>query len=164
VTKKRPKIRLARFVDIPEITRLSTLALSASRYSGFASIQPDQIKRAAVQWIGLQGDPDRLPRGMVVVCETGQRLEGMLVGVLTPLYDGLDVALATDLIWFAQPGAHATSAARMLKAFHKWAGKYPGHVVFRHGVTDAIKDPESTGKMLERAGFRRSGFIYEKET
>lgn len=157
------KIRPAKFADIQEITRLSASALSSSRYANIATIQPQQIKQAAVRWIGLQGEADRLPRGMVVVCDNGICLEGMLVGVLTPLYDGLDIAVATDLIWYAQPGAHPASGPRMMRAFHKWAAKFPGHIILRHGVTDAIKDPEVTGKMLERSGFRRAGIIYEKE-
>lgn len=164
MAQKNPIIRAARFVDTPKIVDLCNAALTESRYAAFASVDRDNAKRAITQSIGMQGPPDQLPRSRVTVADNGTSLVGVFVGILAPLYDGLDVALATDLIWYVQRGTAGATGLRMMRDFHDWVGHYPGHVVLRHGVTDAINAPEAAGRVLKRAGFRQSGLIYEKES
>ena len=92
---------------------------------------------------------------------TGKRLEGFIIGALNPLYLVLDATEATDLFWYARPGAHAATASRLLKAMHKWV---PPGAFIRQGNSDAISDADSSGRLLERHGMRCTGHLYEKET
>lgn len=156
-------IRVAKFVDTREILRLCKEAAQASRYASFASLDDVHTKRAIVETIQRQQDRPGSGATICAVADNGTCLEGLLIGTAFPLYHGLDVLMATDIIWFASSAAHATTGLRLLKAFHKWAGRHDGSIVLRHGMTDAIGNPDRTAAAFRAAGFRACGQVYEKE-
>lgn len=99
----------------------------------------------------------------VAVAEREGEIEGFIIGVLQPLYQVLDVLEATDLFWYARPEAHGATAGRLLRVMHKWALSSPYVQVIRQGNSDAISDMALSGRILQRAGMRLTGNIYEKE-
>lgn len=156
-------IRAAKFVDAREMLRLGQEAARASRYAAFASLNDVQAKRAIVESVQRQQGKPGEGATICVVADNGVSLEGLLIGTAFPLYHGLDVLLATDIIWFASKAAHATTGLRLLRAFHKWAERHEGSIVIRHGMTDAIGEPDRVASAFKAAGFRACGHVYEKE-
>ncbi len=94
----------------------------------------------------------------VAVADTGDGIEGFIIGVLQPLYLVLDILEATDLFWITH-NAHGATAARLLKATHKWV---PAGAVIRQANNDAFSDIELSGRMFEQRGMRLTGHVYEK--
>jgi len=143
--------------------RLCQEATAASRYAAFSQLNDTQTKRALVEAVQRQKDQPDNGATICAVADNGTCLEGLLIGTAFPLYHGLDVLLATDIIWFASKSAHATTGLRLLRAFHKWAERHEGSIVIRHGMTDAIGEPERVASAFKAAGFRACGHVYEKE-
>lgn len=154
------KIRAAKFGDIPEIVRLATEAAGRSSYKDRAFVDPATVKRLAMECIGNhKAAPGP---ALIVVADNGTCLEGMLVGVVRPLYECMTIRMATNLIWYASENAHSASAVRLLRAFVKWVNRAQGPIICRFGISDAIGDPKRIGKLMEREGFRCNGAIFEK--
>lgn len=154
-------IRPAKFADIPEVVRLAHELVEMSRYGDVAVLDVAETKKVAMSCISQQTDTPG--SGMTLVSDTGEGLNGMFVGIVRPFYEVCDIYMASNLIWHVSPGADARIAARLLKAFEKWASKADRKVIFRVGLSDAITDPVRAGKILQRCGLRLSGAVYEKE-
>lgn len=154
----RPKIRLAKFGDVPAIYDVIEDAHRRSRYAALSEIDEKEAKALIMQSIQRNGMQTR-GGAFVAVADTGKHLEGIIIGGLQPLYL-IGVRLeATDLFWITRENAHATTAGRLLKAFYNWV---PAGAVIRQANSDLISDIEATGKMLQRGGMRLVGHIYEK--
>lgn len=149
------QIRTAIFGDIPAIYALIVDAHRRSRLAQYP-IDEKMVKGLLVNAIQRQGNQ------FLAVADGEDGIEGLIFGLLQPLYHGLAVMEATDVLWIARPGAKATTALRLLKAMHKWAEK-SGAAVIRQGATDAIGDPDKAGRVLRGRGMRAVGRIYEKE-
>lgn len=152
----RPKVRVGKFADIPAVVELMKDAHAVSRYACY------EFNERAAKGL-LMTAMQRAPRSQfVAVAETGEGVEGFVVGILQPLYFVLDAVECTDLFLHAAPGAHGATAARLAKALHRWAAERGAQVV-RQGTTDAITDPKRAAAVLTRAGLTARGAIYEKE-
>ncbi|UWQ30267.1 hypothetical protein [Leisingera sp. M523] len=154
-------IRAARFADIPEITRLCRLALEKSHYCPRFGLDKDALKRVALECIGQHSN--KPGSGRIVVADNGDQLEALFVGFVRPLYECLSALIASNLIWYAQPGASARSAMGVLDHFTEWADRADYPVLHRYGVSDAITNHNAVGALLTRnRGFRLAGGFYEK--
>lgn len=156
--------RAARFADVREMARLCGEAAQASRYSAFAGLDERAVKQALAE--SVQRQEEKYPRPgafFIFVAAKENSLEGLIVATCQPLYYALDVLMVTDLIWYASPAASAATGMRLLRGMHDWAARYSGPLVIRQGVTDAIGNPDRTAQALEAQGFRRTGYLYEKE-
>lgn len=153
----KPVLRPGKFGDIPGIWAMMEAAHTASRYADLP-LDPKAGKGLLMHSI------QRAPRSTtVIVADNDGTLEGFIVGIAMPLYQIFAVKEATDLFWHAAPGAHAATATRLLRAFHKWASAAPGVVTIRQGNSDSITPAEGSARIMERSGMRRTGFVYEKE-
>ncbi len=153
----RPRIRSAKFGDIPAIYEVMCETHARSRYVDICKINEKRAKALVMQAIQRHGGATE-GSAFVAVADTGDGLEGFIIGVLQPLYLVLDILEATDLFWITH-NAHGATATRLLKAMHKWV---PAGAVIRQGNTDAVSDIELSGRMMERCGMRLTGHIYEK--
>ena len=154
----RPKIRRASFGDIPAIYRLIVESHQRSTYS--ERCQVDEKLAKATLFTSIQRNGMTTVGGtFVAVAEADGEIEGAIVAILQPLYLVLDAIEASDVFWYARPGAHALTAARLLRAMHKWV---PEGAFIRQGNTAATGSEIVSGLLLERAGMRRVGGIYEK--
>jgi len=156
---KRPRVRVAKFGDVPQILDMIKEGHARSRYSGSTCVDERRAKALIMQSIQRHGG---VVEGstFVAVADTGERLEGFIIGVLQPMYLVLDAIEATDVFWYARPDAHGMTASRLLRAMHKWV---PAGALIRHGNSDAISDADLSGRLLEQHGLRKSGGTYEKE-
>lgn len=154
----RPRIRTARFGDIPAIYEIIFEAHKRSRYAELGRVDERRCKALIVQSIQRHGGTSD-GATFVAVADNDGLVEGFIIAVLQPLYLVLDVLEATDLFWITKPGAHATSAGRLLRAMHKWVPVGP---VIRQANTDIISDIELSGRMMEQHGMRLTGHVYEK--
>lgn len=154
----RPKIRAAKFGDIPAIYEIIAEGHGRSRYAEVCEVNERRCKALLVQAIQRHGGASE-GATFVAVADGGEDLEGFVIATLQPLYLVGDVLEASDLFWITRPGAHAATAGRLLKAMHKWV---PAGAVIRQGTTDIISDIKLSGKILARRGMRLTGHIYEK--
>lgn len=155
------EIRSAKFADIPEITRLCGLALDQSHYRTRFGMDEAALKRVTLECIGQHSD--KPGSGLIAVADNGEQLEALFVGFVRPLYECLSALIASNMIWFAQPGASARSAMGVLDHFIEWADRSDHPVIHRYGVSDAIINHNAVGALLVRnRGFRLAGGIYEK--
>lgn len=155
----RPKLRVAKFADIPAIYEIIAEAHARSRYKDITGIDERGTKGLIMQSIQRHGG-DTVGSTFVAVADTGERVEGFIIGVLQPLYLIGDTIEATDLFWLCRPGAHALTAKRLLAAMHKWV---PPSAIIRHGNTDAITSAEASGRILRQVGLRQTGQVYEMQ-
>lgn len=155
-------IRPAQFADIPEIVGLCKAARERSIYCPFANVDEQRTKEVLFQMIARHDPTPKAHASYVLVSENRDKVDGVLVGYCTWLYETMDVLLATDIFWFVPEKGGPRAAQLLAKAFAGWAERAPCAVVLRHGVTDAISDPDRSAKMLDRMGMRRAGYIYER--
>lgn len=147
-------IRPARFQDIPAILDLGKHALSESRFSDICTVDEGQAK--ALLYSVIEDD------GNTMLALVTDDVTGVIVGSLTPYYGVLSVPLLTDHMWYCAPGTSPRTALSLLNELHAWADA-KGPCIKRHIVNDAIVDIERSRKLLERKGYRVSGYVFEKE-
>lgn len=153
----KPHIRVAKFGDIPAIFEIMCETHARSRYADTCKINEKRAKALVMQAIQRHGGAIE-GSTFVAVADTEAGLEGFIIGVLQPLYLVLDVLEATDMFWITRD-AHGATAARLLKAMHKWT---PAGAVIRQGNNDAFSDIDLSGRMFEQRGMRLTGHVYEK--
>ena len=157
------EIRAALFADIPEITRLCASALEQSHYAGQFGMDVGALKRVAMECIGQHSE--KPGSGRIVVADNGEGLEAIFVGFVRPLYECLSGLIASNILWYAEPGASARSAMGVLDHFIEWADRADHPVLHRYVISDAIINHNAAGALLVRnRGFRVAGGIYEKGT
>lgn len=144
----------ARFRDIPAIVELGKRALAESRFSEICHVDEGLAKALLYEVISDDGNSMR-----ALVTDD---IRGVIVGSITPYYGVLSVPLLTDHLWYCAPGAHPKAAFALLDALHEWADT-KGPVIKRHMVNDAIVDIERSRRLLERKGYRVTGYVFEKE-
>jgi hypothetical protein len=139
------------------------MALASSKFAGRVDIDRVALRRVAVDLISRQTETPQC-NGRVVVADTGAGgLSAVFVGFVQPLYACLNVSVAADLIWFAEPGSGARASLGVLDAFIEWADSADHPVIHRYAITDAITNPDAIGALLTRRhGFRLVGGLYEK--
>lgn len=156
------EIRKAKFADIPEFRRMMFKALDASHYNGVAHIDKDAFRRGASEMI--QNQTDTPGTSMTMVAEDGAGgLCAVFSGVVQPLYQCMTMKVASNLIWYAEPGASGRAGLGVLDAFMAWADQDGQPVLHRYGISDAIINHHAIGALLvRRRGFRLAGGIYER--
>ncbi len=154
----RPRIRAAKFGDIPAIYEIMCETHARSRYVDVCQVDERRAKALIMQAIQRHGGTSE-GATFVAVADNDGLVEGFIIGVLQPLYLVLDVLEATDLFWIARPVAHGATAPRLLKAMHKWV---PDGAVIRQANNDAFTDIELSGRIFEQRGMRLTGHVYEK--
>ncbi len=154
----RPRIRTAKFGDIPALYEIIVETHERSRYADGGQVNEKRCKALLMQSIQRHGGTAE-GATFVAVADNGKGIEGFIIAILQPIYLVGSVIEATDLFWLARPGANAATAWRLLKAMHKWV---PEGALIRQGNTDIVSDIELSGRMLERSGMRLIGHVYEK--
>lgn len=147
-------IRRAQFQDIPAILALGKVALAESRFADICTVDDTRAKALLYDVISDGGES--------LCALVTDDVRGVIVGSITPYYGVLSVPLLTDHMWYCAPGTHPRTAFALLDALHEWADT-KGPCIKRHAVNDAIVDIERSRRLLERKGYRVSGYVFEKE-
>lgn len=104
--------------------------------------------------------------GLFLVNERSDgKIDGMLAGFILPRWYALEPVFC-DLVFFVHPDSRATfagarAANKLVHSAIEWCrlkGLRPQDVTI--GVSSGVR-PEHTGKLLEQAGFRSKGGIYQ---
>ena len=156
--------RPAKFTDIPALLDLMTVAHFASSYAGKCRIDTAHAEKVLRSCIGNQGTEPREGQTLVYVAESDGLVVGAIIGILQRVYLVTDVLEATDLFWFARPGADPSVGPKLMRYLHKWASKIEHVIEIVQANRDTISDPDRTGKLIERTGARMVGHVYIKET
>ena len=146
-------IRAALFQDIPRIIELGKTAHLESRFADVCQVDEGQAK--ALLYSVISDDS--------TCALVSDDLQGIIVGSMTPYYGVLTLPLLTDHLWYCAPGAPPKTAFALMDALHEWADT-KGPCIKRHIVNDAIVDIERSRRLLERKGYRVSGYVFEKES
>lgn len=157
----RARLRPATFSDIPALADLLEATHGRSRLHAlpFSETRAKALLMQAAQRHGGTAEGATF----LAVAEREGRIEGFILGTLTAYYHVLDALEATDLFWITDPKAHPWTAARLLRAFHRWADANEKVVVIRQGVTDVVSgEPERVEPLMRRRGMQVSGAIYER--
>lgn len=147
-------IRPARFQDIPAIIALGKVAHSESRFADICDVDEGRAKALLYGVISDDGDS--------MCALVTDDVQGVIVGSITPYYGVLTIPLLTDHMWYCAPGTNPRTAFALMDALHEWADE-KGPCLKRHMVNDAIVDIERSRRLLERKGYRVSGYVFEKE-
>ena len=159
----RPSIRRAKFADIPALLDLME---TAHRESDFAALGPISTGVAKKVLQGVLAKHGEATDGgtFVIVADNGVCIEGAFIGLLQRFYFVTDILEATDLFWYARPGADPKTGARLLKAWLKWVKDLNvAPMVIRQADSTAVPRTARAGRLLARHGMREIGTIYGKE-
>lgn len=98
------------------------------------------------------------PKHCVLAYERDGEVIGGIAGGLAEM-PATDVKVACDMFLFVTPDQRGTiAAARLVKAFVKWAEEVGAHGVSM-GISTNI-NPERTGRLYEKLGFTNVGALY----
>lgn len=151
------KARMARQSDCSGVVSLARQAHTASRYRDIP-FNEEACLDAVRRHVGMGLPPSNGATALFVAGE--DQIEAALGAMCYPLYECLGAIVITDVFWYGENG----SGLAVLREFHRWAEKCGSPYVLRQGVTDFIlTDPDRTGAVLARQGFRRAGHIFERE-
>lgn len=151
------KVRPAKYADIPRIKELATECWRRSRYKD-EPMSEKRFRETCVSSISEEA-------ACLLVAEVNGAVEGFVIGITDWVYVFGKNRYATDVMLYVSE--HGRGAFRTLvQAFVLWASRLPEKYRVRHvwmASTNAVSDPERTGKVYERLGFMRIGNIYEIE-
>lgn len=154
-------IRKPTFSNIPAMLELFREMHKRSRYAGIATLDEQLIKQSLARAMQLHCSPNDGGSWLMVVEQDGV-IEGFLLGVLERLYHVARELTATDVFFYVSERAHPNAAGQLLDEFTKWADACGKVIELRFGVSDAIGDPERTGALYRRRGYRPAGLIFAK--
>lgn len=154
--------RPAKFGDIPSIISLGRRCLSESRID--AIVNEDAAKALLMTVIGGYREPSKMMDMAAFVTGPEGSVNGLIVGVLQPMYLVLTQAIVTDLMWYVdRDRAGVRAGADLLNALHGWADSSGYNVRRQHVVNDYVMDLGMSDRMMRHAGYRLTGLVYEKE-
>lgn len=152
-------IRAAKFGDIPRLTALFEEGHKRSKYAQRATLDVKETKSLLMQSIQRHGG-GHPGSTFVVVSERGERVDGFFIGVLQRVYHVAVELEATDLHFFMPVGS--TDTRKIISAFEEWAQANERVIAITLGVTDVIGDPDRTGVIYERRGYKKVGAIWQR--
>lgn len=162
-TPTLPKVRRAKFADIPALVDLFESAHAESQFGHLGPVNGDVAKTVLRGVLAKHGEATD-GGTFAVVADNGIFVEGALIGLLQRYYFVTDILEATDLFWYARPGAHPRTGARLLAAWTQYLDKLNvAPMVIRQADSTAIPRTARAGRLLARKGMREIGTIYGKE-
>lgn len=158
-------IRGAKFGDLPGMLALVREMQERSRYSHL-TLDETGAKKMLLACVQRHGHQTAGGTCVFVHHETGGEIAGLIIGVLTPLYDVSEELMASDVMFYVSPRGHPKAAGALLNACLGWAEGNDRVAILRFGVTDAIDEDfdRSAAVLYGGRGFRRAGVIYERES
>ncbi len=159
----RPAIRRAKFADIPAVLDLMEAAHAESTLAGLGAINLPVAKKVLQNVLAKHGAVED-GGTFAAVADNGVCIEGAFIGLLQRYYFVTDILEATDLFWYARPGAHPRTGARLLRAWMQHVSRLNvAPVVIRQADSTVIPRTARAGRLLARQGMREIGTIYGKE-
>lgn len=157
-------IRQARFTDIPRMVELVAEMHARSRYAAVSDVDNLKVRSILTQSLQRDGGTGSGATRAQVAMDDGGKVQGFIIGILTPLYDIGTALLATDWMFYLSERGRPQDAFLLLDSVIAWADANPRVKIQRYGVMDAIEDFTRTGKLYAKRGFRQAGAIWERET
>lgn len=156
-------IRRGKFADIPALVDLIETAHEESALAALGPVNGAVAKKVLQGVLAKHGEVEE-GGTFVAVADNGICLEGAIIGLLQRHYFVTDILEATDLFWYARPGANPKVGPRLLRAWLRYVGALNvAPMVIRQADSTAIPRTARAGRLLERAGMREIGTIYGKE-
>jgi hypothetical protein len=99
----------------------------------------------------------------VQVAEVKGKIEGFLIGALTPVYHCHIEVGASDLYWITTPKCPVRDRVGLMLAMVDWAKAHPHCVEITSATSGAMKGADGAAKILVKLGFEPFGSIYRME-
>jgi GNAT superfamily N-acetyltransferase len=146
----RPAVR----DDLPQLVELGRVMHAEARRLNKLTYVPAKVYANIANLIGAE-------HGFVWVAEEDSQIVGGLVAYLDSPYYSTD-RMAFDMALFIRPEKRGgMTAARLVKEYMAWA-KRKNAVITQFGIGTGVH-LGSTSALLERVGFKPSGFLFDVE-
>jgi len=153
-------IRLATFGDMPRLFELFEEMHEKSVYAGEVGIDETALRSLIMDCVRRNGG-QHCGSTLFLVEHSGERIEGLMIGILDRVYHFLNRLRATDLFLYCTPEAHFRASSLMIDRLTQWAVENPKVFEIYLSWTDAISnDAERVEKLYARKGFRKCGAIW----
>lgn len=155
-------IRAATLADLP---RLHALVQEMHARSIYADIPLHQATVRSVLLDGVKRHGGlHASSTLFNVIEFRGQIEGMMLGILQPLYLICERLESQDFWLYCSKRAPAIGAAQLLDAYTEWASNNPKVHEVKLSWTDALHvDGDRLAKLYQRKGFARIGGIYRRD-
>lgn len=138
--------------DLPQIIELGRVMHAEARRLNKLKYVPARAYLSIASLIGAD-------HGFVRVIEEDGELVGGMAAAVEPHWFSTD-KMAYDIALFVRPDKRGgLAAAQLVKEYKAWADSQ-GAVITQFGISTGVHIA-STGALLERLGFRPSGFLYD---
>ncbi len=155
-------VRVAKFVDIPQMALLLEEGYRRSIYAGKATFDVIEAKQLIARALQRHGHTN-YGGSLVVVSDTNGIVDGLMIGILDNVYPCLKELVATDLLFIQSEHANPRDGVLMLKNLIAWAEANPKVIELYVNVTSTVGDWERTAKLYEAVGLERCGATFRKE-
>lgn len=140
-------IRPATLADVPAITQLGERFHGEA---GWADISSFNAENCASSLTAMVENPEAI----LLVAEKDGRIVGMAGGMTFPLYFNASHRSGQELFWYVEPGLRDGTGGRLLDAMEQ-AARDRGCQSWIMIALDKV-DPELTGRLYRRRGYRAS--------
>ena len=157
-------IRRARFSDVPRMVEILEEAYGRTRYATEELCGFDGKEARRVVFSSIQRDGHKIAGGTrVLVAETGNRVEGFLIGQIDRVYLVGDRLMASDVFWLATDDVDPRDPLDLVRGLVKWARSNPNVIEVQCGATDVLGGRERAGRALKHLGLEPYGAIWRME-
>lgn len=154
-------IRAATLGDLPRLNELVHEMHDRSIYRDIP-LQESTVRSLLMDGVRRHGGAHAGSTLLNVVEFRGQ-IEGMMFGILQPLYLICSALEAFDLWLYCSKRAPALGAAMLVDAYAKWASGNPKVHEVKLSWTDALQTSgDKLTRLYRRKGFERIGEIYRR--
>jgi hypothetical protein len=149
------------FADALSIVEVLKWAHENSVYSKltFDELEANRLICQAIQRHGFKSRA----ASFVHVSEVEGKVEGFIIGALTPVYHCHKEVGASDLYWITTPKCPVRDRVGLMLAMVDWAKAHPHVVEITSATSGAMKGAEGAAKILGKLGFEPFGSIYRME-
>lgn len=155
-------IRTPKYTDAAEMVALLGDAHTRSVYAGRLDFDEGEANRIICSAIQRHGFKSASGTWAQVACKD-DRILGMIVGALQPVYLVHKQLCATDLFFVTAKGCPVRDAVALMDSFVQWGKAHPKVVEIQCGATGVMGSETAAAKILSRLGLEPFGSIHRME-
>mgnify|MGYP006421503355 CR=1 FL=1 len=155
-------VRKARFIDTRAMADILREVYGRSIYPDLDEIDEREMKRLLTACVQKHGAKGEGACGVFVHENAQGDVDGFIIGMTQRVYHIGTKLSATDLFFLLREDASFRAGLGLWRAFEAWAKEQLGVVEIQVGLTRALGDYATAGKMYEKQGLTPYGAIYRR--